>query len=260
MNYSMQDVAHYTGRQSPYAVQNKDGTYRVVHGFINQYNLEEHYYGRETIGTYTILEDNTCNTVTWDIDSDDVGDVYKLLPHIQGPYLVVSSGRKGFHVLQYFEDPIPSEDAFTYGNYVKAQAGLTHIESFPKQPFIEPGKLGNLTKLWGGFHQVTRNRSLPLFGDIRPAPAPKVTEPLKEAVNLTRYGIIEEDDWLSLMFQGDTTASGGRNNTLNRWVYGLQKRGYPYELVEQMVQYVNEHCLEESLPDNEIQLLLRRRI
>lgn len=250
----------FVNRRDAWAQQKPEGGYFVVREPLTPEDFRSHLRGENTIGVYAISAENTCKWVCWDIDSGDAMDAYRITQHLTGPYMVEFSGRKGYHVWQFFNEPISSERAFHYGNAVKIRAGLPNVESFPKQAQLEPGGLGNLVKLPFGIHQVSGNRSYKVDGDLLcmdPDQLPRDLSYAKPFGTLAKTAPDGEAGWLEEMFNG--SLSDGRNNTLNRYIYWLQKRGWPDELVELCANYVNEKCFEEALDEQELNLLLRRR-
>ncbi len=256
------DLRKFVGRRGPFARQNSDGSYMKCMEDINDQCLKDHLEGKYSFGTYTITADNKCNYVCWDIDTNNPGDVYKLLPHITGPYVVEFSGRKGYHVWQLFESPIPADLAYHYALEVKTKSGLD-CEAFPKQSGIKEGELGNLVKLPFGVHAVTGQRSRLVAGKIAyattPTLDPEFMPPPPKAEKKYNGNNGQQGDWLVDIFEGELEEGGGRNNAMNRFVFWLYSRGFPEELVRQNAEYVNQECFGEPLPEREMEILLRRR-
>ena len=70
------------------------------------------------------------------------------------------SGNKGYHVWFFFDQPIPSRNAYLFLNGIKAYFNLDKdLEVFPKQ-VTSGGAFGNLIKLPLGIHQATGKRCL----------------------------------------------------------------------------------------------------
>jgi hypothetical protein len=246
---------YFVGRRNPYAVQQADGTYLVVHRLLVDMALYDHLQGDLTIGTYTIDENGKCRNVVWDIDTPDITVLYRLLDHVDPPYIVEWSGNKGYHVWKSYDPKLPADVAYEYGLQVKEKAGVK-CEHFPKQPHLDKGGFGNLVKLPFGKHRVTGDFSRHVMGDLEYSPPPAIE--INRAVEREIRRATEGDaTWLDEMFGG--VGEGERNNTMNRFVYWLYARNFPVELVDMNARFVNEHYFSPPLEDAEIDTLVRER-
>ena len=79
------------------------------------------------------------------------------------------SGRKGYHVFVFFENPVPAKEAHVTGKYFadKIQKGL---EVFPKQTTLRGLKLGSQIKLPLSWHKESGERSQLVDDDFKPLP------------------------------------------------------------------------------------------
>lgn len=251
---------YFVGREDCYATQRRHGGYSLVKAPVTDRVLNAHLRGDITVGTYTINTGNKVRCITWDVDSNEFSDVYRLLGAMPPPTAVFSSGRKGWHVIQSFSELQPADLAFQYGCWVKQQAGLEGLECFPKQSSIFEGEYGNLTKLPWGKHQVTG-----VFGDfiagVSIGTADNVELHLDACVEHVRqrFGGTKQGGWLDNLFNNRLEDFGGRNNALNKYVYWLRQRDFPEELVAVNVNWVNSFVFDEALDDDEVDLLLRPR-
>lgn len=125
------------------------------------------------IGVHTIGLDDTCKTVSVDVDnhsSEDDGNTrernlrFALACHEEldrlglRPLLWDSNGKGGYHLDVIFSEPIPADHAYRFGRWIVrrwAEFGFVgQPESFPKQPSRGDG-YGNWLRLIGRHH--TRN-------------------------------------------------------------------------------------------------------
>lgn len=124
---------------------------------------------RDLIGLHALGTDNFGKWAALDIDLHDgdtvtqdqtlkyAAEVYsKLYRRGFQPILTESNGKGGFHVRVHFKEPVPGEVLFRFARWMSR--GWEHKldkqpETFPKQPFIEPGKFGNWLRLFGRHHK-----------------------------------------------------------------------------------------------------------
>lgn len=133
-----------------------DDIYRHLEGRDNE--------GRDVVGIYPILEDNTCYFLCADFDDksslngykDDVLAFVELCKEYNIPFSIERSrSGNGAHVWIIFEEPIPAVKARKLGNAVLTEAmrrkGTLSFKSydrlFPNQDFLPEGGLGNLIAL-----------------------------------------------------------------------------------------------------------------
>jgi hypothetical protein len=138
--------------------------------------MKEHLGGKDTLGSYPLLQDNTVKWIAWDIDSpDDLLTARKIAQQIISrishlPYAVEFSGNKGYHVFLFLDKPVPATLAKTIAEWVRdkehlAKSGNPHVECYPKQAFLGNSTdsrkaVGNMLKIPLGLHPYTHNRSV----------------------------------------------------------------------------------------------------
>lgn len=157
-------LTRFIGNPSVYAVQREDGSYYPVREPLTTNMLRKHVAGEITIGTYVLRpgEDN-CRTLVFDIDEDPEGAPYKPLVDALLDLGVPSrgigvefSGSKGWHVWVLSARYMPARIFRHIGRAAMAQADVS-CEMFPKQDAVRD--LGNLVKVPGALHQVSKKRS-----------------------------------------------------------------------------------------------------
>ncbi len=160
----------FLDRRDVYAVQIKtqDGCiYQPVRQTLDDKVILRHLRGEITIGIYPGMERTRWLAV--DIDSKDPSRVRAVVEAMQQYGIepaVLDSGKKGFHVICFFSQPIANWKARQIGSAVSCGN-----EAFPKQDRVEDGKkLGNLIKLGLGVHQETGRRCLFVNKDLVPYP------------------------------------------------------------------------------------------
>jgi putative DNA primase/helicase len=140
--------------------------------------LQRHFsatYPTEIVGLHsTNCLANTSKWVQIDVDAhgDESPDVNlaaalhwygKLVKLGMGVLLVTSNGVGGFHLWVFFSEPIPTERAYQFGQWIVedfaifkrvdgSQAFARAPETFPKQPYVAPDKYGNWVRLPGPHH------------------------------------------------------------------------------------------------------------
>ena len=120
--------------------------------------------GRDVVGVYAILEDNTCNFLCCDFDDkscehgyqDDVRAYVSVCRDWNiSAYIERSRSGNGAHVWILFSEPIPARQARRLGNAILTEAmeleGRMSFKSydrfFPNQDFMPSGGFGNLVAL-----------------------------------------------------------------------------------------------------------------
>jgi len=180
----------FSGRENRYARQwysptKGRGGYSPVDGPLTPRILRRHFMGDQTLGVYLLRLDNTATFFAFDIDlnrdaiqgaaSADISKlrrnlrktaklVMDMLDAMKIPFVLESSGYKGFHVWVFLEEPLPAEVLWNLGRLLMGKIGSAvplgcHVEFFPKQPARSKKGYGNLIKLPLGVHLVSGRRS-----------------------------------------------------------------------------------------------------
>lgn len=114
--------------------------------------LARHLDGRITIGAYP-GSDSTTKWLVIDIDTRDERELRRVIDAYEQrrvPFLLEHSGRKGFHLWTFFNEPVANRAARSLG----APLAGKH-EVFPKQDHTSKDSPGNLVKLPLGVHRAT---------------------------------------------------------------------------------------------------------
>lgn len=148
-----------------------DISYQPIEVPLSEENLEAHLKGEITLGSYQLMQGaNVVKWFGWDVDSIDTKaarqiaeKIVKRISHI--PHVVEFSGRKGYHILVFLEEPIQANEAKQISEYVRDLEGFksigeTHVECFPKQDRLSRDRpKGNLLKIPLGEHPKTHEKS-----------------------------------------------------------------------------------------------------
>ena len=149
----------------PLQIAANGGGYTVIREPITDAVIANHLQGNKTIGLYSSAN-STTKWLCIDIDTLDKSElrkVQKRVSQLEIPFLTEFSGKKGYHIWIFFDKPYSNRIARTLGQEIS----FGH-ETFPKQDYIESGKLGNLVKAPMGKHQVTNNWCDFLHEDLNP--------------------------------------------------------------------------------------------
>jgi hypothetical protein len=122
--------------------------------------VESHLKGFQTIGTYAIREDDTCNFLACDLDGSTWKDdalIYRQCGRGLGLDIAVERSRSGngAHAWLFFEDYVPARLARSLGTLILAkcseQNSRLSLDSydrfFPSQDYLPKGGFGNLIAL-----------------------------------------------------------------------------------------------------------------
>ena len=133
----------------------------TVKGSVTVELVEKHLRGEFELGAHAIEPTrSTCRWVAWDIDDrktritlyDRLGRVFP-----RESVVVERTSGRGYHILLFFLSPIPSE--ICYSIALKFAEGLKGVETYPKQPWIEPEGYGNWIRLALGYRKTTKRWS-----------------------------------------------------------------------------------------------------
>lgn len=241
------------GNPEAYAAANEDGSWYPIEGKCDwETVLDSHVAQRATIGTYVLWGDKA-KTLVFDLDEGE-GDLEKAeglvveLARLGVPRRsmgVEFSGRKGYHVWVVLADYTLAKDLRRLGRIVLGLAGIK-CEVFPKQD--EAKKLGNLVKLPGGRHPVSKKENN--FIDRVPQPMsmqvwqrlvgklPPEPEPPKHNGNGDDSGLLP-----CVQMAADGVEEGSRNHAL--YHYAVLLRGshrVPDDAVDSLVRAAAVRC------------------
>ena len=162
----------FINRRDTYAVQQRDGSYRRVEGWLTKPVLKRHLAGEITVGAYQINPRN--NSVLWlcsDVDPEHVEkpkeatiNIYReCASRFYEKATLIESSRwpdPSFHLWCFFW-PVPflAKAARWLGKKILEHSGVV-VELFPKQDEVNPSDFGNQMKLPLGFHREKRKWSL----------------------------------------------------------------------------------------------------
>jgi hypothetical protein len=182
----MLDVSLYRSlfinRSDVFAVQQPQGMYFPERRSVEDSDLEAHFAGQKSIGTYVIDPKSQCvSSIVFDLDILDDEAATTLCTLVQEmvtsvtsginnefPLLREVSGNKGTHVWLFLSEPVLAEkvrrwvaaDFMPKWMEVASEKGWpTALEVFPKQDRVEENGYGNLVKLPLGKHAVSGNFS-----------------------------------------------------------------------------------------------------
>jgi hypothetical protein len=258
------DIMALVGNPDAYAIQREDGSYFPVHEPLTPVVVRKHRAGDITVGTYIVRPDNTATTLVFDIDSPDekvqdemVNNVTKLLATLGVEYAVEFSGKKGYHVWVVSDAPVPAMVLYRLGRGVRTELGYPKLEVYPKQ--TEVRDLGNLVKLPGGIHQVTKQENNFLGPVPKPNPSAFLVE-LSEAYpeEVVRIGSAAPTavEFPCVCAIQEGVQEGGRNTHLFHLAVMLRKFSLSDTNVELVVRRANEASASGPLPDDELGTIL----
>lgn len=148
-----------------------DITYHPIEVALNLDNLKSHVSGLVTLGSYQLLQgSNMVRWFGWDVDSQDLSQARKMakqiITHLTNvPHAVEFSGRKGYHVLVFLDEPISASIAKRVTEWVREVEGLKsvgehHVECYPKQDRLDRSRQkGSLLKIPLGEHPRSHDKS-----------------------------------------------------------------------------------------------------
>lgn len=182
------------------AKTNRNGglAYYTEEGIPTLELIEQHLAGETVLGAYNLLPNNTVRWMAFDVDSKaDYAKAReiakKLCEFLDGiDYIVEWSGNKGYHIIIFFDKPVPAAEAKAVGDAIREACGLPksgdpHVEVYPKQEKLTPSNPhGNLLRLPLGQHPTTHNKTLFVdpFNGWEDGPAKPPEDLLKWRVSL----------------------------------------------------------------------------
>ena len=260
MKPSIVQLQQLIGNRKAYAVQQPDGSYRPVTKPLTPSVLAQHRARKMTVGTY-INAGTKARTLVFDIDSGVDSQEYKeiltALRELGIPERSVGTeftGSKGYHVWVVLAQYVEASDLRRVGRATLALAGVS-CEVNPKQD--EAKNLGNLVKLPGGIHQVTKKTND--FIDRIPQPMTAthlktVLAKLPEEPKISRYEPVDGLRCMTVAQEG--LCKGGRNRGLFQLATMLRRSGVAEEHTEHILR---QSALRAKPPvdEDEVQSILR---
>jgi hypothetical protein len=261
----VRQLRQLVGNPAAYALQQEDGSWKPVRKPLGDSVLRAHVGLLKTVGTYVghkVGSETIARTLVFDIDEMDKDKtirraIHAALKEFGVPLSARStefSGSKGWHVWVVLDDYVPARDLRRLGRAVLAVAGVT-CEVFPKQDEVRD--LGNLVKLPGGVHQVSRR----LYDFTKKVPRPMPVEDFeailaelpeeqhaRRAVSDTRFPCMEA-------IQADGAEEGSRNIQLFHLSTMLRRAGVDDEYTSLVIDDVNKKC-SPPLDGGELEMLL----
>src|SRR3990167_10791159 len=137
---------------NPYHSRSKevrgDITYHPIEVPLSIENMRAHVEGQMTLGAYQLIQGaNVVRWFGWDVDSQDLKNArtmaQKILSHLTNvPHAVEFSGRKGYHILIFLQDPTSASTAKKIVDWVRdveslSATGDSHVECYPKQEKLD---------------------------------------------------------------------------------------------------------------------------
>ncbi len=148
---------------------------------LNDQIIYDHLSGKQVIGLYPLLRDNTCHLLAADFDKNDwkksIVALAKACMEFNVPHAIeISRSGNGAHLWILFSEPIPAKDARLLGFGLLDKAMEIHpdlsFESydrlFPNQDLMPEGGFGNLIAL--PLQYLARQQGNSLFVDINLEP------------------------------------------------------------------------------------------
>lgn len=154
------------GRRKARTMPDKRERGRVL---LTRDDLMWHYRGQSVasvLGLHSTSLEGTCRWIAWDIDRHDdspatpdpsatfriAQDLVHALEELQlHPLLSDSNGRGGHHVLLILKSPTNAAAAYKFAQSLMKNLNIV-CETFPKQPSLGDGQLGNWLRLPGRHH------------------------------------------------------------------------------------------------------------
>ena len=262
----------FIGNPNAYALQAEDGSWRpavsrtkerlpVTAGVLRGHLAHEY-----TVGTYVGHKngegETVARTLCFDVDNGQLSDaesIMKALEELGFPASVMgieASGRKGYHVWLLLQDYRPNRELRRVGRAAVALAGIT-CEVFPKQDEVRD--LGNLVKLPGGIHQVSKHENNFLGPVPRPLPSvlwERVLQELPEEQQARSSSGAEAIRFPCMhAIQTLPIEEGSRNIQLFHLATMLRRGGVADEFVASIITELAARC-SPPLPSTEVDALL----
>jgi hypothetical protein len=174
----------FFNRKDTFGIQHNDGSYHRINKEITRQIIYDHLKGKHTMGTYQLNKEEKVKWFCIDIDEHFTKDItienmfepspqlketinrlISRFKHFELPMSLEFSGRRGYHLWGFINQPIPAYIIQSVCEGIVNEAieelhkSIT-IEIFPKQIHLtSQNSYGNLVKLPMGIHQVINQRS-----------------------------------------------------------------------------------------------------
>lgn len=267
MKLSLAQLQRFVGNPNAYSVQSEDGSWHPTRSPLDHAVLTEHLRQERTIGTYIghVTDEGTvARTLCFDIDQPDNAvaneDAFRICEALTDfgfpdwSFGTEDSGRRGRHVWVVLSEYRPNAELRRMGRAILALSGVA-CEIYPKQDDVKD--LGNLVKLPGGLHRVSKRPND--FLDRIPRPLPtamwaEIVASLPPEVSARRVFSDSRFPCMSAIMD-EGVAEGGRNNQLFHLAVMLRRAGVTAEFVDVVVRKVNNRC-DPPLDDVELEAVL----
>nr|VFJ90650.1 MAG: hypothetical protein BECKLFY1418A_GA0070994_101242 [Candidatus Kentron sp. LFY] len=150
---------------------------------LDERAIHSHLTGRQVVGLYPLLPDNTCHLLAVDFDKTGWRDAVKAMARACGSFdiphaIEISRSGNGAHLWIFFSEPVPAQEARVLGVALLHEAmeihpGLSfdsYDRLFPNQDMVPEGGFGNLIALPLQYHARRRGNSLFVDADLSPYP------------------------------------------------------------------------------------------
>lgn len=158
-------VKRYRGRSDVVAVQQKDGSFVQRHGGLTLDRFLEHMDMTNTYGIYQMDDEACVRFILFDMDvfprrkrsgpellaelSKKTGEVLMLRDtlkdlDIHEDQILVEFPTVGYHLVLFFEGPVPAQEAKAFAQLALARAGLKYVAPFYPITTVEYGDMVRL--------------------------------------------------------------------------------------------------------------------
>lgn len=256
---TLSQLRRFIGNPGVWAAQNSGGEWHPRRHPLTDRVLTRHMQHVETVGTYighSTPEGTVARTLCFDIDNGSLPDAEAIeaalldLGFPKATYGTEFSGMKGYHVWVLLQEYRPSHELRRVGRAVLALASV-QCEVYPKQDEVRD--LGNLVKLPGGLHRVTKKPNDFVNNVPRPLPVAswaQLLERFPPEVRARQHSADSRFPCMTAISAG--VAEGGRNNQLYHLAVMLRRAGVADEFVDMIIAQVNERC-QPPLEDVELE-------
>lgn len=147
----------FINRWDQYAMQQRDGSYRLVAAPLSLDLVAAHLAGHCTLGSYLLDQESQCRFAVFD-DDTSAGLVRLAALAVQlgelGIGSMLEASRAGrAHLWVHFVEPVPAVQVRAWLLPFAEELG---IEFYPKQDWLAPGGSGSLIRLPLGVHRRVR--------------------------------------------------------------------------------------------------------